>query len=88
MKISGRCEDWEVDPLNFLTGFDFPGNSVHQLWATLCRLSLQVCQQPLRVSFSELEAESGLDAREVQQILEASVRHGNARLIIPKGDNK
>ena len=88
MKISLSSESWKVDPLNFLAGFENPGNFEHRLWTALCRLSLHAGQDPLRVSVIELQAETGLDAGEVQKILEASARHGNARLIVPGGEKK
>ena len=76
MKFSVQNEHWEIFPEKFLAGFRHPGNSEHQLWAVLCRLSILREEDPLMVTVGDLEAESGLEAAEIEKLLEASELHG------------
>ena len=78
MKFSVQYWRWEIVPEKFLAGFSHPGNPEHQLWAVLCRLSILRGQDPLIVTVGDLEAESGLEAAEIEKLLEASELHGFA----------
>ena len=76
MKFSVQDGRWEIVPEKFLAGFSNPGNDEHQLWSVLCRLSILREEDPLTVTVVDLEAESGLEAAEIEKLLEASELHG------------
>ena len=78
MKFSVQDARWEIVPEKFLAGFSHPGNTEHQLWAVLCRLSILRGEDPLTVTVGDLEAESGLEAVEIEKLLEYSELHGLA----------
>ena len=78
MKFSIQDGRWEIVPEKFLVGFSLPGNAEHQLWAVLCRLSILREEDPLTVTVGDLEAESGLEAAEIEKLLKASELHGFA----------
>ena len=78
MKFSVQDGHWEIIPEKFLATFSRPGNAEHQLWAVLCRLSILRGEDPLTVTVGDLEAESGLEAAEIEKLLEASELHGFA----------
>ena len=88
MKFSIQDGRWEIVPEKFLAGFSQPGNAEHQLWAVLCRLSILRGEDPLTVTVGDLEAESGLEAAEIEKLLEASELRGSAGRIIEGQDEE
>ena len=77
MKFQTSIETWAIQPHRFLQAFSQPGNQEHQLWSELCRISLEIKQDPLKISIEELVSLSQLDEGQISELFSLAVRNGS-----------
>ena len=77
MKFQTSIETWTIQPHRFLQAVSQPGNQEHQLWAELCRISLERKQDPLKISMEELVSLSQLDEGQIRELFSMAVRNGS-----------